>query len=113
LGVPATTSGSDAWRVKPSVLPTPTAWLPGSVRLGAVLTSLTVTVSVFVALRLGAPLSVTRTVMLKVPSCVSVGVQLNTPLGALIVAPGGAPGSRLKLSVLAGRSGSVAVAVKV
>ena len=44
----------------------------------------------------------------------SVGVQLNTPVVLLIVAPvgmaPGAPAARLKVSVLAGRSASVAVA---
>ena len=48
----------------------------------------------------------------------SVGVQLKTPVVLLIVAPvgmapGAAPSARLKVSVLAGRSASVALASKV
>src|SRR4051794_33930277 len=62
----------------------------------------------------GTPLSVTRTVtVLVLGPCASVGVQLKTPEEELIPAPEGAPGSRLKLSACAGRSGSLAVAVKV
>src|SRR5262245_14835396 len=45
--------------------------------------------------------------------CDSVGVQLNTPLLPLIVAPTGAPGSKLYVNVLAGRSVSVAPAINV
>ena len=40
-----------------------------------------------------------------------VGVQLNTPVVASIAAPAGAPESSEKLSTLAGRSASVALAV--
>src|SRR5207244_2612561 len=60
----------------------------------------------------GEPLSLTRTVRLVEPLGPSSGVQVKTPVPALILAPAGAP-TRLKVSVLAGRSGSVAVAVKV
>src|SRR5438093_1012151 len=79
---------------------------------GATFTSLTTTVNVFASLNAGEPLSVTRTVTaLVLGPCASVGVQVNTPLVALMLAPAGAPGSRLKVRVLAGRSGSVAVFV--
>ena len=48
------------------------------------------------ALPLGPPLSVTPTVTGLVPGpCVSVGVQLTTPLLPLIVMPAGAPGSKV------------------
>jgi len=63
------------------------------------------------SLMAGLPLSVTRTVTGKFPNV--VGVQLNTPVVALIVAPGGAPASSEKASAFAGMSASVAVAVKV
>src|SRR2546428_72025 len=63
------------------------------------------------ALIAGLPLSVTRTVTGNVP--LEEGVQLNAPDEAPIVAPAGAPASSEKVSVLAGISESVAVAVKV
>src|SRR4051812_31031974 len=88
-------------------------WLEMGLRAGALFTSLTVTVKLRTSLSAGDPLSVTRTVMLLVTGpCASVGVQENKPLLELIVAPEGAPGSRVKVSVCAGSSGSVAVAVK-
>src|ERR1051325_2981986 len=55
-------------------------------------------------------LSGTRTVTVFVPC--EGGVQVNTPLLAPMAAPAGAPGSSEKVSVCAGRSPSVAVAVK-
>src|SRR5437773_1523524 len=73
------------------------------------------TVRVLVSLKLGEPLSLTRTVIRFVLGpCVSVGVQLNTPLAGLIVAPGGGL-IKLKVSifVLFGTSGSVAVIASV
>src|SRR5438105_4157052 len=80
---------------------------------GALFTSLTMIVMVSKALSTGEPLSLTRIVTLFVLGpCASVGVQLNRPLVGLIVAPDGAPGSRLKVSNCAGRSGSEAAAVK-
>src|SRR5439155_15284910 len=57
------------------------------------------------------PLSVTRTVTGNVP--VADGVQLKAPVEPLIVAPAGAPASNENVSVFAGTSPSVAVAVKV
>ncbi len=60
-------------------------------------------------------MSVTQTSKVIVP--LSGGVQLNTPVVLLIVAPAGTspeePSARLKVSVLAGRSASVALASKV
>ena len=80
---------------------------------GALFTSFTTTVKLFVSLKLGTPLSATRTVIVLVPGpCVSLGVQLNPPLLALMLAPGGGL-IKLNVSVLAGRSASVAVTVSV
>ena len=57
-------------------------------------------------------MSVTLTVkILVLGPCASAGVQEKTPLAGLIVAPGGGL-TRLKLSVLAGTSESLALAVK-
>src|SRR5262249_7086231 len=79
---------------------------------GGLFTSLTTTVKLFASLNAGEPLSVTRTMTLFVLGpWASLGVQLNTPVVALIVMPAGAPGSRLNVKVFAGTSGSVAVAV--
>src|SRR5689334_18658281 len=56
----------------------------------------------------GRPLSVTRTVTLLVAGALpGGGVQLKRPLARLMLAPAGAPESRLKVSVFAGRSESV------
>src|SRR4029453_10874772 len=82
--------------------------------VGALFTSFTVTLNVRVALKLGTPLSVTRTVTgLVLGPWASVGVQLTPPLLALIVMPAGAPGSILYVSVLAGTSLSLPLAVTV
>src|ERR1051325_1183440 len=63
----------------------------------------------FVSLKAGVPLSVTRTVTaLVVPGWATVGFQTKSPSAGPMVAPGGAPGSRLKVSVCGGKSGSVA-----
>src|SRR5580765_8147183 len=74
----------------------------------------TVTRTVSEALSGGVPLSVTRTVTgyTAGPWALS-GFQRNEPLLALMVAPAGAPASRLNLNVFAGTSASVAAAVKV
>src|SRR5206468_3918974 len=80
---------------------------------GALFTSFTTTVKLRISLRLGVPLSVTCTLIVFVLGpCVSFGVQLNTPLLALIVAPAGA---LIKLNdiALAGTSGSLAVIASV
>ena len=95
-------SGANSWTVR----------LPGLTTSGGSLPSLTVTVIVSKSLRVGLPLSVTRTVMGKLPGpCASVGVHANAPVAPLIVAPAGAPASRVK--VIALPSGSFAVAVNV
>src|ERR1039457_2547006 len=66
----------------------------------------TFTVNVCASLRLGNPLSVTRTVMLLVPACESAGVQVNTPSVAPILAPVGAPGSKPKVNGCGGGWGA-------
>jgi len=68
-------------------------------------------VNVFVALKGGTPLSVTDTLIRFVLGpCAMVGVQVKTPLVALIVALVGAD-TRLKVRVCAGESESVATLV--
>src|ERR1051325_3003117 len=72
----------------------------------------TLTEKVRASLRGGEPSSVTRTVMLLVPPMLASAVgQLKTPFVGPMVASGGAPASRLNVSVLV--SGSVALFVKV
>src|SRR3970040_160729 len=79
---------------------------------GAAFTSLTITVTLPVALRLGTPLSVTRTVKTFVLGPVrSLVGHVMRPVVALMDAPAGAPGNRANVSVFAGKSGSVAVFV--
>src|SRR6185369_4177943 len=69
---------------------------------------LTVTTKLWVALRLGVPLSATMTVNGLVEfACVTNGRHVSTPLLAAIIALVGAV-SRLKVSVCAGTSVSVA-----
>src|SRR5437867_422611 len=86
-------------------------WSAGTVSTGALFTSRTTTVKLLVALRGGAPLSVTRTVIkLVLGPCASVGVQGSTQDLASRRTPYGAE-TRPKLSVLAGRSASLAVLV--
>src|SRR5437762_3072734 len=73
----------------------------------------TITVNEFVSLRLGEPLSVTRTfTVLVVSAWATVGRQLNAPLPLMIVAPVGGLTSEHD-NVFAGISESVAVLVKV
>src|SRR5262245_20667954 len=80
---------------------------------GAAFDSLTTTLNVLVLLKPGEPLSVTRTVMLFVLGpCVSTGVQVNTPVFWLMLAPVGAPASSEYVNALAGTSASVAVTLK-
>ena len=84
-------------------------WSAGSVSTGALFTSITITWNVFVAPRLGEPLSKTRTVTgFVLGPCASPGVQVIPPPEET-VRPGG-PETSAKLSVLAGTSESVAVA---
>src|SRR5262245_3957570 len=76
--------------------------------VGAVFTSLTMTVKVRVSLSGGEPLSVTRTVKVFVLGpFASIGVQVNRPVLGLMLAPVGGE-TRLNVSVLAGTSGSLA-----
>ena len=79
-------------------------------RLGALLTSLTVTVNEFVLLNGGEPLSVTTTVIvLTLGPWASVGVQFIAPVLGFMDRPAGGK-TRLKVNVLAGISASVAEA---
>src|SRR5438309_572416 len=72
----------------------------------------TVMVKVSLAPKGGEPSSVTRTVTaLVLGDCAGAGVQVTTPVSGLIVMPAGAD-RRLKTSVLAGISASVAVLVR-
>src|SRR6267142_6244133 len=81
-------------------------------KTGALLTSLTVTVNVFVSLKAGEPLSTTRTVNVFVLGpCASVGVHVITP-DEDMAAPVGAERNE-KVRVLAGKSTSVAVSATV
>src|SRR5205823_11951937 len=78
---------------------------------GASVVSPSVLVKLLVALNAGTPLSVTTTVIVFVLGpCASLGVQLIAPLLPLIVMPAGGD-TRLNVSVLAGMSASVALAV--
>src|SRR5690606_21000441 len=104
----AGTSESVAVAVKVSGDPLSTLFAPIGSRIGATLTSFTVTV--IVSESVSAP-SETITSMLQEP-CSSVGDQVKSP-PAVIAAPAGAVVPRLKLRVCAGTSESVAVAVKV
>src|SRR5437762_1855542 len=85
-------------------------WVPGTVRTGAVFTSVTLDWKMLVALRLGVPFSKPRTVPVFPPRrSAYLGVQAMAP-PADTVRPVG-PDTKAKLSVLAGRSESVAVAL--
>src|SRR5438046_7587220 len=104
-------SGSVTVFVTTNVLSSLIIWSAGTVSTGARFTSVTTTVKLRESLEGGEPSSVTRTVIKFVLGpCASVGVQVNRPLVALMLAPAGAPGS--KLNVRRSPSGSVAVAVK-
>src|SRR6185436_13524872 len=83
------------------------------VTTGTMFISVTTIVTFCTALRMGTPLSDTRTVMTFVlGDCVSVGVQVKTPLLELMLAPTGAMPSSVKRSRCTGTSGSNAWAVK-
>src|SRR5207249_3518005 len=113
ISVVAGMSGSATVLVRISVLCSSIDWSAIAVNTGALFTSLSATMTVKLAVSLsgGEPLSVTRTVMrLVLGSCASVGVQFRTPLLGSRLTPSGAD-RRLKVSVLAGRSGSVATLV--
>src|SRR5439155_4448326 len=105
-------SASVAVAVRARVDPAVTVLLPIGVRTGAWFTSFTVTVNVSKSLWGGLPLSVTRTVIGRLPGpCASDGVQLNAPVDAPMVVPAGAPASSEKVRT-SPAFGSVAVAVK-
>src|SRR2546421_180068 len=74
---------------------------------GALFTSVTTTLKLLVALKGGTPLSVATVVKtLVLGPCASVGVQVIVPEAESMLMPSGGE-SRLKDSVLVGRSGSV------
>src|SRR6185295_9274465 len=107
------TSASVAVLVTVSVVNSLMVCVPGTVSTGAVFTSLTTTVKLLVTLRLGVPLSLTFTVTVFVDGpCASVGVQVSTPVTESRLTPAGAL-TKAKVSVLDGRSASVAVLVTV
>jgi hypothetical protein len=86
--------------------------LPGAGSDGALFTSVTTTVKLFVALNGGVPLSVTRVVIVLVPGpCTSLGVHAITP-ELEMVAPEGAA-SKVYVKVFGGESLSVAVFVTI
>src|ERR1041384_6855142 len=81
--------------------------------MGAEFTSLTMMVNRWVALKLGLPLSNTRTrILLLLGPCASVGVQLKMPVAESTVAPLGAE-TIAYVRMFAGKSTSVALLVKV
>src|SRR5258706_1179383 len=101
-------SGSFTTLVKPSSWPADIVLFPIGERIGAELTSLTITVKRCVALKLGDPLSKTRTrMLLLLGPCASLGLQVKMPLAAFTVAPAGAD-TIWEVSILGGTSASVA-----
>src|SRR5581483_410933 len=85
----------------------PEIWRGAMVGRGAI-----ITVNVCEAVRLGVSLSVTRTVMVLVPTLASAVAQVKRPLVELMAAPAGAPGSRLKVRTSLGLLASLALALK-
>src|SRR5437660_6089472 len=84
-------SGSLTTLLVVSNCPAATVLLPMGESTGAEFTSLTMIVKRCVALKLGVPLSKTRTKMLLLLGpCASLGVQLKSPLTGSTVAPLGA-----------------------
>ena len=111
VSVSAGTSGSMALFVTASVVSSLTVWSGGVIKMGALFTSFTATVKLPISLNGGEPSSVTSTVMrLVLGRWSAAGVQVRTPLIGSRLTPGGAE-TRLKVRVLAGRSGSVAMLV--
>src|SRR5881296_104977 len=105
-------SVSVAQLVRTNALSSLMVWLAGTVSTGARFTSFTITVKLLLSLNGGVPLSVTLIVIgFVLGPCASVGVQANTPVLGSTLTPAG-PETRLKVSVLAGRSASVAVLVR-
>src|SRR2546423_14580144 len=62
--------------------------------------------------RAGEPSSVTRILMEFVPTLAALGIQANDPVAGSMLVPAGAPGSRGKVMVWAGKSASVAATSK-
>src|SRR5262245_37810611 len=105
-------SGSVAVTFTVNIVPSFTVWFWIAASAGARFTDPTTAMKLCVALRGGDPLSMTRTAMVFMPGAPWPGVQVNAPLLGLMLAPEGAD-TRLNVSVLTGRSGSVAVAARV
>src|SRR5437867_13436980 len=83
-------------------------WLAGTVSTGALFGSFTITVKLLLSFSGGVPLSVTLiAIRFVLGPWASVGVQVNKPLLESRLTPLGAE-TRLKVSVLADRSASVA-----
>src|SRR6266568_6255893 len=102
-------STSEAVGVRLNKLPSAAVCGGIAASVGGLFTSLTITLKVREALRLGMPPSrtVTVTVFVPGPSDSPVG-QVTMPEIQLIVIPGGAPTPRLYVRALAGPSGSLA-----
>src|SRR5438876_10166882 len=82
--------------------------------VGALFTSVTMSVKVAAALRLGEPLSLTNTVtVLVLGPWASVGDQLRTPLDGSMLQPAGAPAAKCQVKGCAGMSESRACKVSV
>src|SRR5262245_60642971 len=113
VSVLAGTSTSSAVIVNVSVLSSLIVLSKIGSNTGALVTSFTVTAKLFVSLRDGMALSVGLTVSVALPGpCTSLGVQVNTPLLGLMLAPAGGE-TKLNVSALAGTSESVATVVRV
>ena len=101
---------STARFVTTSVLRAGAVWFGGTIKAGTLFTSLTITWKLLVALKLGEPLSNTRTVTVFVLGpCASLGVHVMAPPEDTAKPVG--PDTRPNVSVLGGTSESVAVAV--
>src|SRR5947207_2139693 len=110
LSVLAGRSESVAVALTLSAVCSPMVWVPGTVRTGALFTSFTNAGKLVLSVSRGVPLSETCTVKVRVRGAWgSGGVQAVVP-PAETGRPDG-PDTKAKLSVLAGRSGSVAVAL--
>src|SRR3989441_3957277 len=80
-------SGSVAELVTVKVVSSLIVWVGGTVKVGALFTSLTMTVKLLVSLNGGVPLSVTRTLMtLVLGPCASLGVPVSsTPVASIVL----------------------------
>src|SRR5439155_1681760 len=85
-------------------------WLSATVRTGALFTSVTMTLKLLVALKGGAPLSVTTVIIVFVPGpSASFGVKVLKPLASIFAHAGG--DTNWSVIPLAGMSASLAVLV--